>query len=143
MKKLLLVANVAKEHVLKFHVPTIKALVEDGWMVDVACGGKEEIPYCRMQYELPIDRSPFKTHFIKAIKQLRHLIEAEKYDIVYCHTEVGGIVARLAASKSRKKAQKWSNWTMAFIFSKELLCGIGWYIIRLTNGFLSKRTHLF
>ena len=34
-KKLLLVANVVKEHVLKFHVPTIKALKARGWTVDV------------------------------------------------------------------------------------------------------------
>ena len=40
-KKLLLVANVVKEHVLKFHVPTIKALKAQGWTVDVAASGEE------------------------------------------------------------------------------------------------------
>lgn len=103
MPKVLLVANVAKEHVLKFHVPTIKHLTEQGWMVDVACGGKEEVPYCRNQYELPIDRSPFKTHFLNAVRQLKKVIEEEGYDIVYCHTTVGGIVARLAANEFRKQ----------------------------------------
>ena len=39
-KKLLLVANVVKEHVLKFHVPTIKALKAQGWTVDVAASGE-------------------------------------------------------------------------------------------------------
>lgn len=103
MVKILLVANVSKEHVLKFHVPTIKHLTELGWTVDVACGGKEVVPYCRRQIELPIDRSPFKTLFCKAIKQLKKEIAEEKYDIVYCHTTVGGIVARLAANKFRKQ----------------------------------------
>ena len=41
-KKLLLVANVVKEHVLKFHVPTIKALKARGWTVDVAASGEED-----------------------------------------------------------------------------------------------------
>ena len=118
MKKLLLVANVAKEHVLKFHVPTIKALVEDGWQVDVACGGKEEIPHCRRQIELPIDRSPFKTHFFKAVKQLKKVIADERYDIVYCHTEVGGIVARLAARKFRKQGIKVIKLDHGFYFFK-------------------------
>lgn len=102
MPKLLLVANVAKEHVLKFHVPTIKHLSEKGWAVDVACGGKEKVPFCHRQIELPIDRSPFKTHFFKAVRQLKKEIAEEKYDTVYCHTTVGGIVARLAANKFRK-----------------------------------------
>lgn len=102
MKKIILVANVAKEHVLKFHVPTIKTLVEDGWQVDVACGGAEEIPYCHRKYVLPIDRSPFKTHFVKAVRQLRSIIEKGKYDIVYCHTSVGGIVGRISAIPVRK-----------------------------------------
>lgn len=103
MKKLLLVANVAKEHVLKFHVPTIKRLAEEGWQVDLACGGKEVVPYCDNQYELPIDRSPFKTHFVEAIHQLCHIIEIGAYDIVYCHTSVGATVARIAARSFRKQ----------------------------------------
>lgn len=106
MKKILLVANVAKEHVVKFHVPTIKTLTEDGWQVDVACGGKEDIPYCHHKYELPIDRSPFRTHFIRAIRQLRSIIGKEKYDVVYCHTSVGATIARIAAASYRRKGMK-------------------------------------
>ena len=103
MRKLLLVANVAKEHVLKFHVPTIERLSEDGWLVDVACGGSESVPFCRKQFELPIDRSPFNSHFVKAIKLLRSIIDEGRYDIIYCHTSVGGLVARVASRPFRKK----------------------------------------
>lgn len=106
MKRLLLVANVAKEHVLKFHVPTIKHLANEGWHVDVACGGKEEIPFCNRQYELPIDRSPLRTNFIKAIRILRDIINEEQYDIVYCHTSVGGVVGRLAAIPAHKRGTR-------------------------------------
>lgn len=116
MKKLILVANVAKEHVLKFHVPTIKRLVEEGWVVDVACGGKEVVPYCHHQYELPIDRSPFKTHLFKAVRQLRNIIESEEHDIVYCHTSVGATVARLAALKLRKRGVRVVNFAHGTYF---------------------------
>lgn len=142
MKKILLVANVAKEHVLKFHVPTIKALTEDGWQVDVACGGKEYIPYCHHKYELPIDRSPFKTHFIRAIRQLRAIIEKEKYEVVYCHTEVGGIVARLAASPFRKKGLKVVKLDHGLYFYRGA-SWLQWLIHYPVDKCLSKKTDTF
>ena len=101
--KLLLVANLAKEHVLKFHVPTIKMLAENGWTVDVACAGGEVVPYCQKQYHMSYKRSPFSLKTFKGIKELTHIINQEDYDIVYCHTPVGGVVARIAARKARKK----------------------------------------
>lgn len=133
--KILLVANVAKEHVLKFHVPTIKKLVEKGWVVDVACGGKEEIPYCHRNIVLPIDRSPFKGNLFNGIKQLKREIKNNCYDIIYCHTEVGGIVGRMAARSFRKygvkvvkldhgfyfyKGAKWFTWALHFPVDKIL-----------------------
>ena len=123
MKKIILVANVSKEHVLKFHVPTIKRLVDEGWQVDVACGGHDKIPYCQKQYELPIDRSPFKSHFLKAIRLLREIISQEQYDVVYCHTSVGGIVARLAAQPFRKKGTRVVKFAHGTYFYK----GAPWY----------------
>lgn len=101
--KLLLVANLAKEHVLKFHVPTIKMLAENGWTVDVACAGGEVVPYCHKQYHMSYKRSPFSLKTFKGIKELTHIINQGDYDIVYCHTPVGGVVARIAARKARKK----------------------------------------
>ena len=102
-KKLLLVANVAKEHVLKFHVPTIKMLKEEGWQVDVACSGEEEIPYCDHQYRMSYKRSPFNLALFKGIRELKTIIKNGQYDIVYCHTPVGGIAGRIAAKGARKQ----------------------------------------
>lgn len=106
MKKILLVANVAKEHVLKFHVPTIKSLKDQGWHVDVACSGEEDIPYCDHQYRMSYRRSPFNFALLKGIVELRKIIHNGCYDIVYCHTPVGGIAARIAARKERKHGTK-------------------------------------
>ena len=142
VNKVLLVANVAKEHVLKFHVPTIKHLSEEGWQVDVACGGKEEIPYCHHQYELPIDRSPFKTHFFKAIRELRTIINKEHYDVVYCHTEVGGIVGRLAAKPYRKNGLKVVKLDHGLYFYKGA-SWLTWFIHYPIDKLLSKITDAF
>lgn len=106
MPRLLLVANVAKEHVLKFHVPTIKHLKENGWYVDVACSGEEDVPFCDHQFRMSYRRSPFNLGLIKGIIELKRVIQDGKYDVVYCHTPVGGIAARIAALKARKNGTR-------------------------------------
>jgi len=105
-KKVLLVANVVKEHVLKFHVPTIRYLKEQGWTVDVAASGEETVPYCDRQIHGVWKRSPFTMDTLRGVRQLRDILEQEHYDIVYCHTPVGALVARLAARKARAKGTK-------------------------------------
>lgn len=105
-QKILFVANVAKEHILKFHIPTIRKFREQGWIVDVACSGDEEIPFCNNQYYMCWQRSPFTTKTFRGIRDLKKIIDANNYDVVYCHTPVGGLVARLAARNARKKGTK-------------------------------------
>lgn len=105
-RKLLLVANVVKEHVLKFHVPTIAALKAQGWTVDVAASGDEDVPYCDRQIRGAWKRSPFTLDTLRGIRQLRCVIDEGNYDIVYCHTPVGALVARIAAMKARKRGTK-------------------------------------
>lgn len=97
MKKILIVANVAKEHILKFHVPLIHMLKESGWTVHVACAGEEEIPYCDQQWRMVYERNPLRFATLRGIVQLRRILKREKYDLVHCHTPTGGVVARLAA----------------------------------------------
>lgn len=105
-RKVLFVANVAKEHICKFHIPTIKLLMERGWQVDVACKADAEIPEAAEVYPMCWERSPFTVKTFKGIAQLKALIAANGYDVVYCHTPVGGLVARFAARSFRKKGTK-------------------------------------
>jgi glycosyltransferase EpsD len=105
-KRILFVANVTKEHILKFHVPSIRRLKEEGWIVDVACSGSEDVPYCDHQYHTSWKRSPFTPKNIIGYLELRKIINKNHYDVVYCHTPVGGMLARLAAVKARKKGTK-------------------------------------
>lgn len=106
MKRILLVANVAREHVLKFHVPTIKMLSEDGWLVDIACSGEEKIPFCHKQYQLSYERASVNINTIKGIFELKQIIDKGNYDIIYCHTTVGGFAGRIAGIKARRKGAK-------------------------------------
>ncbi|MBS6577749.1 glycosyltransferase [Parabacteroides goldsteinii] len=116
--KILFVANEAKEHIMKFHQPTMQMMLSEGWIVDVACGGKVNIPYCDNQYELPICRSPFHSKLYKGYKQLKNIVDNGDYDIVYCHTTVGVILARLAARYARKKGTKVINFAHGTYFYK-------------------------
>lgn len=104
MPKVLFVANVY-EHIVGFHLPYMKWLKEHGYEVHVVANdlGDYQVPYADKVIEMGIERSPIKISNLKAIKQLRQLIDNEKYSLISCHTPMGGVVARLAARKARKK----------------------------------------
>lgn len=105
-KKVLLVANLFKEHVLKFHMPTIRLLKEHGWTVDVAASGEGDVPDCDRQIRGLWKRSPFTLGTFRGIAQIRRQLAQEHYDIIYCHTPVGSLVARLAAGKALRQGTK-------------------------------------
>ena len=101
-KRILFVANVAKEHINKFHVPTIHEFRKHGWIVDVACSVDEDVPEYDHLYNMCWKRSPFSFRTIKGIFDLKKIIRENHYDIIYCHTPVGGLEGRLAAKSFRK-----------------------------------------
>ena len=102
MKKVLFTATV-DSHILQFHLPFLKLFKENGYEVHVATNGKEDIPYCDYKHTIPFERSPFKLNNIKAIIQLKKIIDTEKFDIIHTHTPMGSVVTRLAAKEARKK----------------------------------------
>ena len=106
MKKLLLVANVSKEHIRKFHIPFILRMKEQGWQVDVACRLDEPVPECDHAYDLPCDRNPLRGGLTGSIRLLRQLVRDNGYDVVHCNTVTGAIVARMACAPLRKAGVK-------------------------------------
>lgn len=101
--KILFVANVDKEHICKFHIPTIRYFKSQGWQVDVACSGNTEVPECDHRYYGKWKRSPFRFGTISGTLQLWKILKENKYDVIYCHTPVGGFVARVAAIGLKNK----------------------------------------
>ena len=110
MKKALIVATVLKKHIVQFHVPTIRMLKDMGWQVDVAAAddydGEYDVSFCDNYYDIPFGRSPLSKTNITAYKQLKQLIDEGDYDVVHCHTPMGGFLTRLAAREARKKGTK-------------------------------------
>lgn len=117
-KRILFVANVAKDHIIKFHIPAIKYLKDHGWTVDAACSGNELIPFCDHQYSMCWQRSPYTMKTFKGIRDLKQIIEGNHYNVVYCHTPVGGLAARIAAKKARKQGTKVIYMAHGFHFYK-------------------------
>jgi len=108
MKKVLYVATV-KRHILSFHVPFLRLLKQLGYETFVAAHNDfndKNIPFCGQYYDLPFKRNPFSLSNLQAYKQLRKIIKDNKFDIIHCHTPVGGVLARLAAYKERKLGTK-------------------------------------
>lgn len=117
MKKALMVAHVAYAIEL-FNIPNIKLLINMGYEVQVACNFddrsslsdekvallKEKLTAMGVKYHnIPFERQPLKPVNFKAYRQLKNIIDSESFDLIHCHTPVGGILTRLAAIKSRKK----------------------------------------
>lgn len=82
----------------KFNAPYMNWFKIQGWQVDHAAPGIEErFAYgVTNHYDVSINRSPFSMQNIRAIMFLKNLIEKERYDLVHCHTEMGGVCARIA-----------------------------------------------
>ena len=142
MKKILFVANVTKEHILKFHVPTIKKFKEEGWQVDVISAGEDNVPFCDNQINAKWQRSPFSFKTIIGIKQLRQILDENYYDVVYCHTPVGGFVGRISGSKARKRGTKVVYFAHGFHFCKEASL-LNWVFYPIEKHLAKKTDALF
>lgn len=109
--KILFVATV-RSHIGQFHIPFIKELKRHGCIVDAAFkDNSNEKPGLDLSaldniFEVPFSRSPFGASNIKAYFALKKIIENGDYDAVHCHTPMGGVVARLASVKARKRGMK-------------------------------------
>ena len=101
MHKILFVSNTA--NFSKFNRPFMRWFKQQGWRVDYASAGEEQIFDCDSQYTICIARMPFSLKNIKAYKELRNILIQNDYDIIHCHTPMGGFLARLTARKSKAK----------------------------------------
>jgi glycosyltransferase EpsD len=99
--KIIFVSNTA--NFSKFNRPFMRWFKEQGWQVDYASMGEEQVLDCDNQYAVPMTRSPFNLKNLKAYKKLKALLIDNDYDIIHCHTPMGGFLTRIAARKSRAK----------------------------------------
>lgn len=138
VKKVLFTATV-DSHILHFHLPYLKMFKDEEYEVHVATNGQEEIPYCDKKHIVSFERSPFKLNNLKAIKQLKKIIEEEKFDIIHCHTPMGSVVTRLAAMKARKNGTRVIYTAHGFHFYKGAP-KINWWLFYPIEKWLSRYT---
>lgn len=138
MKKVLFTATV-DSHILHFHLPYLQLFKDNGYEVHVATNGNEEIPYCDKKHVIPFERSPYKINNLKAIKQLKNIINEEKFDIIHTHTPMGSVVTRLASKKARKNGTRVIYTAHGFHFYKGAPL-LNWILFYPVEKYLSKYT---
>ena len=144
-RKVLLVATVVKIHVNVFHIPCLKMFQEQGWETWVCSRNDYDnpkecvIPYCDHYVDIPFERNPLKPGNVKAYKMLREIIEKEHFDLIYCHTPVGAMLARLAGISARKKGTKVIYMAHGFHFYNGAPL-LNWMIYYPAEKFLSRFT---
>lgn len=144
-RKVLLVATVVKIHVNVFHIPCLKMFQEQGWETWVCSRNDFDnpkdcvIPHCDHYIDIPFERNPLKPGNVKAYKMLREIIEKEQFDLIYCHTPVGAMLARLAGISARKKGTKVIYMAHGFHFYNGAPL-LNWMIYYPAEKFLSRFT---
>lgn len=140
MKKVLFVATV-DSHIRHFHIPYLKYFKDKGYQVHVATANDENetFDYCDKKHTITFERSPFKINNLKAIKQLKKILNDESFEIVHCHTPMGGVVTRLAAKPFRKNGLKVFYTAHGFHFYKGAPL-INWLLYYPIERYLAKYT---
>lgn len=155
-KRALMLASVASMIDL-FNMDNIKILKDLGYKVDVACNfeegsitSQERVNEFRKQleengihtYQLPIPRSVSKVKQIfDSYKLTKKLVEKNKYQIVHCHSPIGGVICRLACRKARKYGTKVIYTAHGFHFYKGA-SKKAWMIFYPVEKFCSKYTDI-
>ena len=101
MNKILFLSNTA--NFSKFNRPFMQWFKEQGWQVDYCSAGEENVLDCDNQFSINIARSPFSLKNLQGLKQLKDILANGNYQILHCHTPMGGVIGRLAAKKLRKE----------------------------------------
>lgn len=107
MKKALIVATTTNFFV-DFELSDINILQNIGYEIHTASNvniNNRPSSYDKLesigvkQHQIEFSRSPLSLANKKAYTQLKILFQKENYDLVHCHTPVGGVISRLVAKK--------------------------------------------
>jgi glycosyltransferase involved in cell wall biosynthesis len=100
MKKILIVSTVSRQFYL-FEQGNIEVLKSLGYEVHAAANFSDENERLNaldiIKHPFEIQRSPFSLKNIKALRQLKRIMKKENFDIIHCHSPMGGVLTRLAA----------------------------------------------
>ncbi len=109
MKKALLVTTVSG-FVPQFEMNNVRILQQMGYEVHYASNyhmpsyGNDNSRLDGtgiIRHQVDFERSPFTLKNIAVYKQLKKVMEEEQFDLVHCHTPMGGALARIAAHNTK------------------------------------------
>jgi|LGOV01.1.fsa_nt_gb glycosyltransferase involved in cell wall biosynthesis len=157
MKKALMMASVASM-IDGFNRDNIRILQDLGAEVDIACNFELETSESTKErekkfqhemeqrgfktYQLPVPRkiSAIKSMFT-AYYKMRRICKENHYNLVHCHSPIGGVIARVACKGVRKNGTKVVYTAHGFHFYKGAP-KINWILYYTVEKFVSKYTDL-
>lgn len=100
MKKILIVSTVSRQFYL-FEEGNIEVLKSLGYEIHCAANFNDADKRLEaldiVRHHFDIQRSPFSVKNIRAYYQLKNIMKSDKFDVIHCHSPMGGVLARLAA----------------------------------------------
>lgn len=147
MKKVLLVTHVG-DFIPQFEMKNVQYLQSIGYEVHYAADFTQSSygsSGTRLKgsgvicHQIPFERSPFKIKNFHAYRMLQELLASEHFELIHCHTPMGGAMARLAGRKYRKRGMKIVYTAHGFHFFKGAPL-INWMIYYPVERLLSRWT---
>lgn len=135
MNKVLFIAN-SDRHIKLCHIPYLKMFHDNNYIVHVATNSNLEIDYCDKKIDLKLKRNPYSFLNLLAVFKVRKIIKKEKYDVISCHTPIGGFLGRVGAIGLNAKVFYTAH---GFHFYKNAPV-INWLIYYPIERFLSRFT---
>ena len=121
MTKVLMLASVASM-IDQFNRENIVILEGLNFQIDVACNfeygsstSQERVQQFKKElnqknistFHVPMPRNISKIKdMVCSYKKVRDIVNENKYDIIHCHSPIGGVIARLASRNARKRGSK-------------------------------------
>ena len=121
-----MIASVASM-IEQFNMENIMILRKLGYSVHVACNFEQgsTIPSEKViqlkkrlnqlgvrTVHIPIPRNPHHIKdLVQSFRMAKKMIECNHYDIIHCHSPIGGVIARLAARRLK------GSWNKSYIYS--------------------------
>lgn len=140
MKKILIVSTVSRQFYL-FEQGNIEVLKSLGYEIHAAANysdANERLDTLDIiRHHFDIERSPFSLNNIKAYRQLIKLMKLESFDVVHCHSPMGGVLARLAVKAVGISSVMYTAHGFHFYKGAPL---INWLLYYPVEKYLSKYT---
>ncbi len=98
---------------IQFIIPHVKYLSTRGFQIDVACSNaagyknegynkliKDSLPQGSIFYTVNLERNPFSATILDGYKELKRIIETNKYDLIWTNEPVMSVTTRIAAKRA-------------------------------------------